>query len=60
MGNKLSVAEVRKRKAAMEEDRKKKLAEARAFLAKEDWPESEHQARFEAAIKCALFANKIR
>lgn len=60
MGNKLSVAEIEKRKYAMEEDRKKKLAEARAFLAKEDWPESEHEARFEAAVKCALFANKIR
>ena len=53
-----------RRKAAAEQQRVENLAKARrdwrSLADKDEWPEEEHEARFEAILRCSLFQKVIK
>lgn len=65
MAKPLSVAEREARKARAEEHRQREYAKAsadwdRLTKDKDEWPPEEHEARFEALLRKALFVKPIR
>lgn len=63
--SKLSAAELKARKLRTEEIRQQNYAKACAdwdalTKDKDEWPDHEHEARFEALVRKALFAKPVR